>query len=464
MRATTRAAVLALPILAAASGAALAQSADPPQKPSQSQQQVETGDKLPEYHLFGDWDGLQPLLLDRGLDVTLDYLSETAGVVSGGRRTGADYAQQVALQADLDWGKLAAIEGLSTHIAIVQRAGRSASADYLDEQSTHVQQIYGSGGDVLAHLSYLYAEQSRWGGAVDLEAGRLDVGQDFDTSPLYCEFMTLSICPSPRSLSLESGFTIFPAATWGGRIRVRPVSIAYLQAGLYQVRSQYGGRSGWDWSTGDTSGGYFPVEAGLVPQFGPDRLVGHYKFGFTWNTSRLPDLAVAQSGAPITQAGQTGRGDQGQASYYVALDQMILRTGKTGTDGVILLAGYTHEDRHTSVLDQQAYGGIFASGVIPGRPDDNIGFEATWLETSPNLSATQEREAAMGQTLSTGLNSLTLPPAGVQSHETVYEARYDFVPRSGLHFMPDLQYVVRPNATARTANATVLGLQVTVDF
>ena len=450
--------------LALAAAPACAQSADTSQKPTASQIQVETGDKLPETHLFGDWDGVRPALIDAGFDVTLDYLSETAGVVYGGRREGADYAHQIALQADVDWGKLAGLAGFTTHIAVVERAGRSASADYLGEQITQVQQIYGSGGDVVAHLAYLYAEQRLWDGAVDIEAGRLDVGQDFDESPLYCEFVSLSLCPSPRSLSLESGFTIFPSATWGGRLRVQPFPLAYLQAGLYQVRSQYGGRSGWDWSTGDTSGGYLPVEFGLLPQFGPDKLIGHYKFGFTWNTSSLPDLRVDQSGAAITQAGQTGRGDQGQATYYVALDQMILRTGKNGTDGVILLAGYTHEDRHTSVLDQQAYGGIFASGIIPGRPNDNLGFEATWLEVSPALSTVQETEAGMGQALSTGLTSLTLRPAGIQSHETVYEVRYDYIPAVGLHFMPDLQYVVRPNATARTANATILGLQVTVDF
>ena len=111
-------------------------------------------------HLFGDWSGLRTTLRDRGVDVHLDDTTETAADVAGGRRTGVDYAHQIAVRTDVDWDKLAGLTGFSTHGVVVNRAGRSASNDFAGDDILHVQEIYGSDDDVVARLAYLYGEQS----------------------------------------------------------------------------------------------------------------------------------------------------------------------------------------------------------------------------------------------------------------------------------------------------------------
>jgi porin len=268
--------------------------------------------------------------------------------------------------------------------------------------------------------------------------------------------MSLSVCPSPRSLSLESGFTIFPSSNWGSRIRLQPVTAAYVQLGVYQRRPEGGGRAGLDWSTSDTTGAILPMELGFEPNFGQQHLIGHYKLGAIYDTSDHADLGDGQL-VPTT------RSRHGDPSLYILLDQMIMRTGPNGTDGVILLAGYTHADAHVAQVEQLAFAGVLASGIIPARPADSIGFQFTWLKVSNALISTQELQADFGEPLSPGLSTLATPP-GIQGHEANLEARYDIHLASGIHLMPDIQYVIHPDATSRYHNATILGLRTTLEF
>ena len=78
-------------------------------------------------HLLGDLGGLRTRLKDRGVYLLLDGITEFAGNVSGGTRKGATFANQVALEADIDWQRLAGITGLSTHVIAVNRSGSNTS-------------------------------------------------------------------------------------------------------------------------------------------------------------------------------------------------------------------------------------------------------------------------------------------------------------------------------------------------
>jgi len=79
-------------------------------------------------HLFGDWGSVRTDLGRLGINILFDYTSETAGNVSGGTRRALDYADQRALEVDIDWQKLAGITGFSTHMVAVNRAGNNTSA------------------------------------------------------------------------------------------------------------------------------------------------------------------------------------------------------------------------------------------------------------------------------------------------------------------------------------------------
>jgi porin len=412
-------------------------------------------------HLFGDWGGMLPWLQARGINLGLDYFSETAGIVSGGQRTGVDYTSQIGMSIDLDGGKLFNLPGFAIHSVIVERNGRSASADFLHDNLDAVQEIYGGGGDVVAHLVYLYGEQTLWNGRVDIAAGRLPIGNYFAASPIYCSFMNVIDCGNPHPVPVYPGEPDWPAATWGGQARVFVLPTVYAMAGLFQVDPAFGGRSGWSWFNGEGTGVSVPVEFGWVPRFGPDGLVGHYKIGFDEDSSTYPDLFLGSDGQPIALTGEKGLPHDGRRMYYVLVDQMLARNGPGDLNGLIAFGGWVHADRDVSPLENQVFGGVLETAAFLGRPQDSLGFETSWFQMSGALTATQRLEETYGLPLTGGGLGT---PSGVQGHEMTLEAMYTAAVYRGVSLMPDIQYIIHPGGTARTRNAVSLGLQTNVAF
>ena len=89
-------------------------------------------------------------------------------------------------------------------------------------------------------------------------------------------------------------------------------------------------------------------EVGWTPSFGPNHLLGHYKVGFDEDTSPYPDLFLSTNGQPIAVSGLPGQPHSGRRMYYVLVDQMLVRTGKGDTDGLIVFGGAVHTDYATS--------------------------------------------------------------------------------------------------------------------
>jgi porin len=423
----------------------LANSANDPAKPGNAQPETQ--------HILGDWGGIRTSLAAEGIDLSLRYIGQLAANVSGGKSAGFDYARQLEFKADFDWAKLANLNGFSTHALFVNRLGRNVSADYVGDNVFQAQSMYGGGGNVVVHLAEFYGEQALFGGKVDIAAGRLLVGQDYATSPLYCDFMSTAVCGYPNSLAAKAGFTTFPNSTWGARVRVAPFEHLYVQAGAYQVRPAAGGDTGFDWSWAGTTGTYYPLELGYEPADGSSRLTGHYKLGFAHDTSNYPDLFEDEGGLAFAETGNPAAMHSGRNSVYLLADQMLYRSGQSPEDGLILMGGFASSDKSTSQFSRFAYLGLIDQGIIASRPDDSFGVLVAWQEISDKLTATQAIQAANGMALEKNA-------PGVQSHESLVEARYDIAISPGLDVMPDVQYVIHPGAARFFANALVVGLQI----
>src|ERR1700731_773102 len=55
--------------------------------------------------LSGDWGGARTETSRRGLDISLNYVGETLGILAGGFRQGADYEHRFELSFDTDLDK-----------------------------------------------------------------------------------------------------------------------------------------------------------------------------------------------------------------------------------------------------------------------------------------------------------------------------------------------------------------------
>jgi porin len=206
-------------------------------------------------HLFGDWAGIRTDLENHGVYFLFGATAEFAGNVSGGTKQGATSANQVSLESDIDWQRLAGLTGFSTHGIVVNRSGGNLS-DLFGDNVSPMQEIYGAGGSVLVHLVSAYAERTAYAGGLDVAADWMNVENDPASSPLYRNFTNNALCGDPKALPGDDiGHSAFPDAVWAGRFRIRPTPETYLVAGVYQVNQYLYGdldRSG----TGFFSGQY----------------------------------------------------------------------------------------------------------------------------------------------------------------------------------------------------------------
>jgi porin len=427
--------------------------------PSQQEAQSKASQPPPAApeHLFGDWGGIRTYLGDLGIDLNVDYTTESAGNVTGGVRQGFDYAHQIGVQLDVDWQKLAGITGFSTHLAVVNRAGRNLSNDDIGDRVLQAQEIYGAGFDMAVHDVWAYGEEKLFNGRIDAVFGRIFPGMDFAVSPLYCNFMTLTICGHPRALTAEQGFIDWPQNTWGGRVRVRPTTETYVMGGVYASKPfPGGGRSGFNWSTNQVTGAFYAAELGWEPVFGRDRLPGHYKVGVGYDTSNFPDQFSDINGNAFVLTGLPPSMRGSRTQVWVTFDQMLFRTGPGQNSGLTVLGAYAHDSPGDSLFQHFVWVGMLYSGFWKERPNDQIGLAFTYYQVSPSLTRTESLE-----------QQFDLPPSypyGVQSHGMVLEANYNFPVYRGVQLQPEFEYFLRPGGVASVHNAAVLGLKTHVLF
>jgi porin len=432
-----------------------AQAASSPTQPP-----TQAIDHAPVERIFGDWDGLQTDLVSRGINLQLNAVSEFAGNVSGGVRQGATFANQVGLDLDINWERLAGITGFSTHLILVNRSGSSDSSLFGDNLLP-VQEVYGSGGDAGVHFVSFYGEETLLNGKFDFAAGRMNVENDFASSSLYCSYMNNDLCGDPKALpGGDIGHSAFPDAVWAARIRIKPTDATYIKVGVYAVNQglytdKYY-RSGFDFNTSQDSGVYLPLELGWTPKLGPNALPGHYKIGVGYDTSSgYKDFANALAAAGVP--GYANRFRTGSTQAWALGDQMIWRHGKGDTNGVILLAGLVANNPRNTAYADQYFAGVIDGGFWKERPGDTISLLYTYVKVSGHLGDVEAVEDTLGLPLS---NSAT----GVQTHEEVLEANYKIHVSRGLSLQPDFQYVFQPNAQSNIKDAAVFGMRASAEF
>jgi len=468
MTATTRTSAKAISAAAGKTGSAtlllaaglLAAVGLPSRAKAQYATPTQAIDAPPVERLFGDWDDPQSTLGSRGINVQLDALTEFAGNVSGGVKQGATFSSQIGFNNDINWERLAGITGLSTHIIIVNRSGSSDSTLFGDNLLP-VQEIYGSGGDVAVHLVSAYAQETLYDGRLDFSAGRMNVENDFASSSLYCNFMNNELCGDPKALpGGDIGHSAYPDAAWGARVHAFPTPDIYITTGVYQVNqgtySDANFRTGFKFDDSQTSGVYLPVEIAWVPKLGPDQLPGHYKIGFGYDSSSgYKDFAnvLASDGVP----GYVARTRTGNTQVWALVDQMLVRQGPGGDQGIIALAGFIDNDPNHTEYAQQYFAGVIDRGFWAARPQDAINFLFNYVTISGVLGKVEAAEQTLGLPLSNGAT-------GIQTHETILELNYDIHVFRGVHMQPDFQYVFRPNAQSNIKDAAVFGFRANVQF
>lgn len=387
--------------------------------------------------MTGDWDGGRVRLEDAGISFKASYTGQFADAISGGERQGNGYAQNFSVSTLLDTGKLFGLNGGTITIGFSQRQGRSVSADFIGNRIA-VQSAYGVGETLrVAELSY---EQLFVNNIIDAKIGFYPDGFDFGYTPIGCDFQNVGFCAHPQNLPAgTAGWADYPAARWGGRIKINVTRDIYWEIGTYDANPTYTEPgNGLKVSTSGSTGSMFPVELGYTPHFGG--LPGHYKAGAYYDTSDAPD---------VTDSAEI---DKGRYGFYAMADQMVVSFDGTANRGLIALAQVSYSDPRTSVLQGSWVGAVIAQGISAARPHDYISIG--YVHSIINGRRLQEEEGA------------TTPYTSLDNAEGDLEVDYGAQLTPWLQLRPNVQYVVDPGTFSykHVPNAWVLGLQITANL
>lgn len=397
-------------------------------------------------YMTGDWGGLRGRLNDMGIIPTLTYVADIQGNPVGGDKKGFKYFHNIGLDIVFDMGRLAGVKGGRFHFSASQRSGKSLTLEDI-KNTFNVAQVCCVDTYKLVNASY---EQSLFEDKLNVRLGRIAGGDEFLSSPLYWLFVQNGIDGNPVGIFLNTGFSAYPNATWGVRVRTHPTKNFYIMGGVYNAnpdrlkRKKHGGDLSFD-------GPYFLIaEIGyhLNELFHDTGLPGNYKIGAYYETGDFKNFS---------KPGATKNGNSG---FYVLIDQMIYReksgTGLTTEQGLHpFVALLFAPDSEINTFPFFFNGGLVYKGLIPGRDQDYAGFAVVYGKYSDKL------DPSITQSTEFKLEADTMRP---KDFETVLEWMYKVQITEWLNIQPDVQYIINPGGTGNIKNALVLGFQLGVSM
>ncbi|MBV8359742.1 MAG: carbohydrate porin [Deltaproteobacteria bacterium] len=382
----------------------------------------------------GGWDGQRKKLSAAGISLFGSYESETAGNPVGGLVHEVAYTHNIGLAVSLDLQKLVGFGDTYLLASASQRTGNSLSYDI--PNSFAVQQLF---GHQTIRLVDLAVEHRFFSKKLDVVAGRINALDDFATSPLYCFAQNLGFCGNPLSIPVNADVSSYPGAAWGIRGRYQISEEFYSMTGAYNTYRDFRSDKfhGVDFSIRHDSGVAIMKELGYSPQaMQKIGRPGIFKLGGLYDSE--PRLQF-----------DTGKMRGGTWELYVTGQEQLFHPERSihSRRGLWGFAAFTYAPPKMNTDEYFWDGGLLYFGLIPRRPDDEIGLFGLWGQFSSDL---RESQRAAGS------------PA--QTHEAIIEANYTYHLNPAVSLQPDIQGVFRPNGTGRISDTLVLALQISVNL
>jgi len=404
--------------------------------------------------LLGDWSGLRPFLVDHGVDLELSYINEFASNVRGGAAQKTADAEQIYFGGTLDLERLFAVPGAKLVFSLTDRNGDSLSVKAKLNTLLEVQEIFGEGNYV--RLNQLYWDQHLFDGKVELKFGRLT--GTFDFMPFSCNFQNISFCATLPSHNVVAHWIAFPGSTWAGVARVNFKSDWYLQAGVYEINPNFA-QYKYRFAFGTPFGGIgkrVVAEAGWLPKTaGPD---GGYRLGVWYDDVGGNDLYLNTAGQPLVTNGGTPLQRHHESGFYAMAQQQVWTQKGSDTRGLSLFMNFVQTDHDITKIGQIAEVGLFWTGPLPARPQDDLGVAVGRVRVNTRVADGEVLYNAQVAPL------LDLPPQPVQRAEYPTEIYYSLNVTPAITLRPNVQFIHAPGGVSDRANLLVLGLHSSVKF
>jgi porin len=372
-------------------------------------------------------------LQDAGVDVHGLIVDQGVSNVSMGQSPGHASNEMLILPAvDLDMEKIAHIPGGTIHLL--------GTIWTLDANVPGITSQIGGilGGYITAptttssEFSLATYEQRLFNGALDIEAGRTNANRYFDLPNCLAFFS----CFSP-TISVDADIAPPPYAVWGGRVKVNLGPHAYVQGGAFEDNYLDAAHTqSIDFTMRGAVGTLVMAETGYHTDFSTDPHPRSYAGGVFYDTAGHGTF----KGTPFPYAPTSGRYPyDGGKGVYISGRQTVWTGDRTAGGTPSNIAVYGHLSAAVAEpqpVDLDAYAGVVAQGLLPGRPFDTVGLKVQYERLDPLEAAfeTQARIAAGGPNSPQSPNSFLVQLNGY------------FQLTSWAGIQPDVSYFIDPDS------------------
>jgi porin len=416
--------------------------------------------------LTGDWDGARTRLKDKGVEIGIQYIGETLGILSGGLRRGTSFEGR--LEGSLQIGEPALWGGATIFAKAYQihNARGLNAADFVGSISDP------SNIDALptTRLFTLWFQQD-FGKSGSIRIGQLAADDEFLTSATAGGLINGTFgWASMFAANLPSGGPAYPLAAPGVRVQVNPTADLSILGAVFsgdpagrncndqpQACNRYGTTFSFD-------GGAFwigEIQYQRNQEKDSKGLASAYKIGAWYHSGAFADQRFGidpGTGFVVSQA--TGAGPlfhRGNMGIYGVIDQMLWRSD-TGSFSLFARGGVFPSDRN--LLSWYIDGGFGVKGLF-NRPDDTLTFGVAYNRISRDAAGLDQDNLILNG-----------PPYPIRSSEIVFELSYLYQVAPWWTIQPDVQYIVRPgggvphpdNPAAAVGDAFIAGVRSTITF
>ena len=374
-----------------------------------------------EETLTSDWNGVRAEAKQLGITLSGAYFSALQTNASGGPHRIWGYTGQLTTALDFNFAKLLKIRGMSLYVSDSWGTGSDLTAAI--HSIYPVNTVYGVG----AYAGEIYLQQKLLKDDLTVAAGRLGVSNTFAELPVFDNYVSLGINPTPVSLlSNDSSYTgPPPGLEWGVQAVYNVTPVVQVAAGIFDTNANSANNGNIFVFQQGNKGALVTAEVSYLFNQAPNDVgrQGQYTAGFFVDNNSFPILPNGNS-----------RSD-GNSGVFVLGQQTVYRRGVPGTSQGLTIWGAWAYSSKQIVSSMPLFGGAGLSyqGLIKKRKRDTI--NASWIY---------------------GKTSRYIPSA---SAAKLFEANYQWVAKRYTTVVPDLQYIWNTNGTNGSGTA-VLGIQV----
>jgi porin len=377
-------------------------------------------------------------------DAGLSYTGDLFGNISGGKKRGVRYLDNIFASLSIDLNALAGLSNTTIFIEGLGNQGGSISSLTGDVQGVDNIKAPNSWRLYAAWVQHIFPKVK-----MSMLIGKYDLNTEFDLISTAQLFINSSQgIGAEYGLSGVMGPSTFPYTSLGLRLKMIPAQDFLIKAAVFEgVPSDPENPRGTKIYFHKHDGALIAAELSYAP--GPRQSSSSYIHGFLCHgIESMHTYRITLGGWLYTEPrmGWLTPHQQGKG-IYASADAKLFKERNHPKQG---LSGYVRVGLANGKINQfSGYtgGGVVYTGLIKGRNDDRLGAAAAIAWSSSEYQATAKRQ--------------NMKPA---NNETDLEGTYLFVISTGFQLQLDLQYIFHPNTVNSIDNAFVAGGRIKLSF